>query len=140
MRAKMAETGVDFCLDVHGDEALPVNFIAGYEGIPDLATDHLALLDDYRAELATQSPDFQTARGYPKAAAGKADLRICTSYLADRFRCLSMTLEMPFKDHDPRPDAAQGWSPARARRLAGEVLDVTYRLRGRLGRFERSGQ
>ncbi len=140
VRAKMAETGVDFCLDVHGDEALPVNFIAGYEGIPDLATDHLALLDDYRAELSTQSPDFQTARGYPKAAAGKADLRICTSYLADRFRCLSMTLEMPFKDHDPRPDAAQGWSPARARRLAGDVLDVTYRLRGRLGRFERSGQ
>ena len=100
----------------------------------------MALLDDYRAELAAQSPDFQTARGYPKAAAGKADLRICTSYLADRFRCLSMTLEMPFKDHDPRPDAAQGWSPARARRLAGDVLDVTYRLRGRLGRFERSGQ
>ena len=30
----MARTGVDFCLDVHGDEALPYNFIAGPEGIP----------------------------------------------------------------------------------------------------------
>ena len=32
--AEMARTGVDFCLDVHGDEALPYAFIAGPEGIP----------------------------------------------------------------------------------------------------------
>ena len=35
-REKMRETGVDFCLDVHGDEALPYVFIAGADGIPSL--------------------------------------------------------------------------------------------------------
>ena len=29
----MDKTGVDFAMDVHGDEAIPVSFLAGYEGI-----------------------------------------------------------------------------------------------------------
>ena len=33
---KIQQTGLDFGLDVHGDEALPYNFIAGTEGIPEL--------------------------------------------------------------------------------------------------------
>ena len=32
VRQRMEQTGVDFCLDVHGDEALPYNFIAGPDG------------------------------------------------------------------------------------------------------------
>ena len=138
VRERMVETGVDFCLDVHGDEGLPVNFIAGYEGIPDLGPAHLAVLDDYRSLLAGISPDFQTAIGYPKTSPGRADLRICTSYLADRFRCLSMTLEMPFKDHQPRPDAQQGWSPERTQQLAGAVLDATYQMRERFQTYDRA--
>lgn len=31
---RMEETGCDLFIDVHGDEALPYNFIAGNEGIP----------------------------------------------------------------------------------------------------------
>jgi murein tripeptide amidase MpaA len=33
-----------------------------------------------------------------------------------------MTLEMPFKDHAPLPDAAQGWSPERSKLLARDCL------------------
>jgi murein tripeptide amidase MpaA len=33
-----------------------------------------------------------------------------------------MTLEMPFKDHDERPDPVQGWSPERSKFLARECL------------------
>ncbi len=33
VRQKMHDTGIDIALDVHGDEALPYNFIAGTEGI-----------------------------------------------------------------------------------------------------------
>ena len=95
------------------------------------------MLDDYRQLLATISPDFQTERGYPKTSPGRADLRICTSYLADRFRCLSMTLEMPFKDHQPRPDRHFGWSPARAQQLAAAVLNASYQMHPRFGKFER---
>ena len=34
VRNAMDETGVDFAMDVHGDEAIPANFLAGFEGIP----------------------------------------------------------------------------------------------------------
>ncbi len=30
----MDRTGVDFCIDVHGDETLPYNFLSGSEGLP----------------------------------------------------------------------------------------------------------
>jgi murein tripeptide amidase MpaA len=35
-----------------------------------------------------------------------------------------MTLEMPFKDHDPNPDRELGWSPERSKRLAHSMLEV----------------
>jgi len=31
--AEMTRVGVDFCIDVHGDEALPYNFLSGSEGV-----------------------------------------------------------------------------------------------------------
>jgi murein tripeptide amidase MpaA len=34
LRNAMDETGVDFAMDVHGDEAIPAVFLAGFEGIP----------------------------------------------------------------------------------------------------------
>ena len=36
VRNAMDETGVDFAMDIHGDEAIPANFLAGFEGIPSL--------------------------------------------------------------------------------------------------------
>ena len=32
----MDEKGLDFSLDCHGDETLPYNFIACFEGVPEL--------------------------------------------------------------------------------------------------------
>ena len=34
VRNAMDETGLDFAIDVHGDEAIPYVFLAGFEGIP----------------------------------------------------------------------------------------------------------
>jgi murein tripeptide amidase MpaA len=34
VRNAMDETGVDFAMDVHGDEAIPANFLAGFRGHP----------------------------------------------------------------------------------------------------------
>lgn len=31
--AEMTRIGVDFCIDVHGDEALPYNFLSGSDGV-----------------------------------------------------------------------------------------------------------
>lgn len=38
-------------------------------------------------------------------------------------RCLSFTLEMPFKDTIDTPDAAQGWCPERSLRFGASFLN-----------------
>ena len=122
LRTAMDETGVDFAMDVHGDEAIAANFLAGFEGIPSWNEDLQAGFDRYRHILARRSPDFQTKKGYPVAAAGKANLSMSTNQLAERFGACSMTLEMPFKDNADLPDPEQGWSPERCKLLARECL------------------
>jgi murein tripeptide amidase MpaA len=113
---------VDFAMDVHGDEAIAAVFLAGFEGIPSLKDEQLAGFQRYRAILDRRTPDFQTKRGYPVAPKGKGNLSMATSQLAERFGCVSMTLEMPFKDHEPMPDAEQGWSPERSKILGRDCL------------------
>ena len=36
VRRAMVEVGVDFAMDVHGDEAIAAVFLAGFEGIPSI--------------------------------------------------------------------------------------------------------
>ena len=51
-----------------------------------------------------------------------------TNQLAERFGpshgCVSMTLEMPFKDNDDLPCPDQAWSPERSKLLAHDCLAV----------------
>jgi murein tripeptide amidase MpaA len=122
VRNAMDATGVDFALDVHGDEALPHVFIAGFEGIPSITDRQLALLDRYQAQLVLHSRDFQRAVGYPITAAGKANLTMSTNQLAERFGCVSATLEMPFKDANDMPEPVEGWSSGRSRHLGRACL------------------
>ena len=131
--ARMDQTGVDFAIDVHGDEAIPYVFIAGFEGIPNWSERQGALYHRFRDTLARRSPDFQTAKGYPTAGAGKANLSMSTNQLANRFGCVGATLEMPFKDNAGLPDADHGWSPERSKRLAGECLGALYEICDELG-------
>ncbi|HQS71151.1 MAG TPA: M14-type cytosolic carboxypeptidase [Novosphingobium sp.] len=122
IRNAMDETGCHFAMDVHGDEAIPYVFIAGFEGIPSWTE---ALGDGYtryRQILERRTPDFQTKRGYPTAAPGRANLAMSTNQVAQRFGCVAMTLEMPFKDNDDLPCTEQGWSPERSKLLAHECL------------------
>lgn len=119
---RMDETGVDFALDVHGDEALPHVFIAGFEGIAGVTTKQLALLDAYKTRLCIHSREFQTKVGYPVTPPGRANLSMSTNQLAARFGCVSATLEMPFKDADDMPDPVHGWSPGRSKALGRACL------------------
>ena len=122
VRDAMDRTGVDLCLDVHGDEELPYNFVAGAEGIPSWTERLAALTERFCAAYQIANPDFQRVHGYPPDPPGQANLSMCTSQVAQRFDALAMTLEMPFKDNADAPDLAVGWSPARARRLGASVL------------------
>lgn len=124
VRDAMDRTGVAFAIDVHGDEAIPANFIAGFEGIPDWTEAHGAKFYDFGRRLAAHTPDFQTEKGYEKSSAGNANLSMSTNQLAQRFGAVSVTLEMPFKDHDPNPDAEYGWSPERSKALGVACLEV----------------
>ena len=120
----MNDARPDLCLDVHGDEALPYNFIAGAEGIPGYTDKQAANLEAFLSAYKTSSPDFQTAKGYPKTSPGKANLSMCTNWTAHEYDCLAMTLEMPFKDNANLPDEDFGWSPDRCAKLGGAVLDA----------------
>jgi len=131
-RQRMTETGVDFMLDVHGDEALPYNFIAGPHGVPDLAEHVVMTHDRFCAALKDANPDFQTEVGYPKADNGKANLTMASKYVAHAFGCLAMTLEQPFKDSAITPDARNGWSPARCANLGRSSLDALAAVIGDL--------
>lgn len=130
VREKMRETGVDFFLDVHGDEAIANNFLDSARGIPSWDERHERLFNRYSARLLDISKDFQTREGYPSPAPGKANLDIANSYVAETWGCLSMTLEMPFKDANVNPDAVYGWSPPRCRHFAREHLEVMAEIAG----------
>jgi murein tripeptide amidase MpaA len=126
--AEMDRTGVDFAMDVHGDEAIPANFLAGFEGIPSLKRSQQDLFNRFSEELVRLSPDFQTEKGYEIPAPGKANLSMSTAQLAERFGAVTMTLEMPFKDNDDLPDPDEGWSPDRSRALARSCLDALHAI------------
>ncbi|MGC1269444.1 MAG: M14-type cytosolic carboxypeptidase [Croceibacterium sp.] len=122
IRNAMDASGVRFCMDVHGDEAIAANFLAGFEGIPGWTDQLGGEYARYKAILDRRSPDFQTVKGYPVAPAGRANLTMSTNQIAQRFGACAMTLEMPFKDNADLPDPDQGWSPERSRLLARDCL------------------
>jgi murein tripeptide amidase MpaA len=124
VRAAMDETGVDFAMDVHGDEAIPANFLAGYEGVASWTDAFGEKFYEFARRLAATTPDFQLDLGYEKAAPGKANLSMSTNQLAERFGAVSMTLEMPFKDHEANADAEFAWSPARCKALAVSCMET----------------
>lgn len=122
VRNAMDESGVDWAMDVHGDEAIPAVFLAGFEGIPSLKDEQQARYLAFQSALAANTPDFQTALGYESSAPGRANLSMSTTQLAERFGAVSMTIEMPFKDNRDLPDPVAGWSPERSKLLAHACL------------------
>ncbi len=122
VREKMFSTGVDLFLDIHGDEALPYNFVAGSEGIPSYDEKMKQLEESFKAALLTITPEFQDEFGYPKDEPGKANLTVGSCWVAEEFKCLSYTIEMPFKDNINLPDIDYGWSDRRSYSFGQDTL------------------
>jgi murein tripeptide amidase MpaA len=123
---KMKETGVDLFLDVHGDEELPYNFISGADLIPNWDKRMESLHGAFVAAYSRANSDMQQKIGYPPADNRDAVLdymNVATNQVANRFNCLGMTLEMPFKDCLSNSDPERGWTPARSRKLGSSVLE-----------------
>ena len=114
------------CMDVHGDESLPYNFIAGSEGIPGYTPKQAKDLEAFLSSYKTASPDFQTEHGYPKDQPNSANLGMCTNYTAHKYKCLSVTLEMPFKDNANFPNLDTGWNGDRSADLGASAIDAIF--------------
>ncbi|PSC73595.1 peptidase carboxypeptidase A [Micractinium conductrix] len=132
VRNAMNAAGVDFLVDVHGDEELPYNFLVDNRGIPSWNPRMQALQADLVQAFCAASPDFQAERGYPPASPNSANLSLCSKHVGERFGCLAVTLEQPFKDNANLPDPEQGWSPERSMRLGAAMLDAVLAVAPRL--------
>lgn len=125
---KMDEVGCDLFLDIHGDEEIPFNFLAGSEGIPSFNDRLRELQNTFSTAFVRASPDFQPKNGYTVDEPGKANLAISSNGVGERFKCLSYTLEMPFKDTQDHPDNIHGWSVDRARHFGASILQPIYEV------------
>ena len=94
VRQRMLATGVDRCLDVHGDEGLPYNFVVGSEGTAVYSPRTAELEGLFKAAWLAASPDFQDEVHYGVCAPGAANPTLATNWIAQRFACLAFTIEM----------------------------------------------
>ena len=131
VRQRMQQGGVDLFLDVHGDEALPYVFIAGSEMLPDFSERQRVEQAAFVAAFKDGSPDFQDRHGYGASKYTTDALKLASKWVGHHFGCLSLTLELPFKDNADAPDARVGWNGPRSKRLGAAVLGpIRLNLRG----------
>ncbi len=122
VREKILETGCDLFLDVHGDEGLPYVFVAGNEMLDNFTPERLAEQTQFLDNFKLASPDFQTEFGYPVSKYREEVLKLASKYIGHQFGCISLTLELPFKDNAKLPDARVGWNGARSAALGKAAL------------------
>lgn len=122
VREKMQEIGVDAFLDIHGDEAIPHNFVAGCEDNPSFSSKQRDLQATFKAAWLAASPDFQTEFGYTDSHFGPETLTLGTNWVGHSFDCLAYTVEMPFKDTASHPLPEVGWNGERSKQFGASVL------------------
>ncbi len=124
VRQCIHKTGCDLFLDIHGDEGLPYVFVAGCEMLEGFTESQVAEQQAFVASLQQASPDFQTQFGYANDKYHDDLLKLASKYIGHTFGCVSLTLEMPFKDNALLPDARTGWNGARSAALGQAMLQA----------------
>ncbi len=122
VRDALHAIGCDAFFDIHGDENLPYVFVAGCEMLPNFTSQQAAEQDAFAADFRAASSDFQSEHGYHASKYKDDVLKLASKYAGHSFGCLSLTLEMPFKDNANAPDPRFGWSGARSARLGAAML------------------
>ena len=127
VRSEMERTGCELFLDIHGDESLPYVFFSTAEEVPGYGAEALEAQARFIECFAAVSPDFQTHEGYKPGRFADELLTLASKWVAHRFGCVSLTLEMPFKDNANLPDGHVGWNGARSKRLGAAMLNPILR-------------
>ncbi len=125
---KMRETGVDFSLDLHGEEMLSYCFLATAEGIPNFSSHQRKLTNQFVQAYCDSNQAMQNEHGYPIPEPGKADISICTYWVAEEFDAVAFTLEMPFSDDANNREPKYGWSPDKCLQLGADVLPALQKI------------
>mmetsp|Transcript_33560 Transcript_33560/g.77405 ORF Transcript_33560/g.77405 Transcript_33560/m.77405 type:complete len:106 (-) Transcript_33560:487-804(-) len=80
---EMDRTGVDFFVDVHGDEELPFVFLAGSEGCPNWSERLKGLHGAFLGRYCTSSGgDIQKEVSYEPDSPGEGKTCICSNQIA----------------------------------------------------------
>ncbi|RZT42630.1 M14 family metallopeptidase [Cupriavidus agavae] len=124
VRQAIERTGVDLFFDIHGDEALPYNFVAGSEMLPGFTETQREQQSRFIEAFKRATPDFQDVHGYAASKYNADALKLASKYIGHTFGCLALTLEMPFKDNADLPDAAVGWNGAKSALLGTAMLQA----------------
>ncbi len=122
VRERLQQTGADAFFDIHGDEGLPYVFVAGGEMLPGFTPGHAQAQSGFIADFKRASPDFQDVHGYSAGKYREEALKLASKWAGHTFGCLSLTLELPFKDNANLPDPEYGWNGERSRKLGAAML------------------
>ncbi|MFZ6766035.1 M14 family metallopeptidase [Undibacterium sp. Di26W] len=122
VKNKIQETGCDLFLDIHGDEALPYIFVAGSEMLAGFTEKQMQEQQAFVDSFCLASPDFQTRFGYEASKYNEDVLKLASKYIGHTYKCVSLTLELPFKDNANLPDVEVGWDGARSIKLGEAML------------------
>ena len=120
IRNRMDETGVDFAMDVHGDErsrspSLPATRASPRGPTP--TVNAISLRGDVRSAHARLPDRIRLYQG----RTGQGQFGDEHEPGRRRFGATA-TLEMPYKDNKANPEPEQGWSPERCKILARDCL------------------
>jgi murein tripeptide amidase MpaA len=127
VREAIHATGCDMFFDIHGDEALPYVFVAGSEMLPSFTEQQWVEQRAFVETFRQASPDFQDEHGYEASKYREDALKLASKYIGYTFGCLSLTLEMPFKDNANLPDERVGWNGERSAALGAAMLGAVLR-------------
>lgn len=127
VREAIAATGCDLFFDIHGDEAIPYVFVAGSEMLPGFTDRQAKEQAAFLACFKQASPDFQDVHGYESSKYQTDALKLASKYIGNEYGCLSLTLEMPFKDNANLPDERVGWNGERSASLGAAMLHAILR-------------
>jgi murein tripeptide amidase MpaA len=124
VREAIEATGVDLFFDIHGDETLPYVFVAGTEILPSFTEEQRVEQQAFVDAFKIASPDFQDQHGYEASRYREDALKLASKYIGHKYGCLSLTLEMPFKDNANLPDERVGWNGERSAALGAAMLQA----------------